>query len=664
MSGRGESLSRLSLGAIFVLALVLRIVCVAQYEGHHPNANRPVIDEASYDSWAREIAGGEVVGKTIFFQEPLYPYWLGVVYAASGDDATTQRSVARYSQAVLGALTAALSALLAAKLFSARAGIVAGLGVALHRTAIWFPTLLLKENLFLPLAVLLALLLVTTRDVDEREGATRARRWVTWALVGVLAALGALLRGNLLVLLPCFVAWPIARAVLEHRAVVRAFAASLAIVAGIALVLVPVALRNHAVGGRFVLTTSGAGTNFYGGNNLANPFGLATEFDWVRGIPEHEADDWRREASRRVGAELDATQTSSYWMSAAFASMREHPREHLAILANKLRLTLGRYEVPDNHFLEWDARFVPLLGLALPGFEVWGFLALGGALLFGFDFVLRRGSARARPAAFEVLVFTALYVATVVLTVTSERVRLVLVPLLLPFGGFAIDEIRALLDGPRRGISLSIAYALAGLAVFVPVLPAEKRAKDFDERDYNLAVRLMREDDIERAAPLVEHLQQLHGGSADVQLLTAELEWRRARVVLDQVAGTSRMPEPTAKLVESALTRLAALARRADAKTRFRAQLLAGSIREYLGHWPQAETEYRGALAFDAEDRDLRRRLARVVGEQAMQDSNPARKTERLREAASILERLLAEKDEPEVAALLEKMRAQLDAGK
>jgi 4-amino-4-deoxy-L-arabinose transferase-like glycosyltransferase len=663
LSGRGESLSRVWLGAIFVVALVLRIVCVAQYEAHHPNANRPVIDEASYDAWAREIAGGEVVGKTIFFQEPLYPYCLGAVYAASGHDESTQRSVARYSQAVLGALTAVLSALLAAKLFSARAGIVAGLGVALHRTAIWFPTLLLKENVFLPLVVLLALLLVTTREVDERESATARRRWITWALVGVLAALGALLRGNLLVLLPCFVAWPVVRAVCERRAFARALGASLAVAAGTALVLAPVALRNYAVGGRFVLSTSGAGTNFYGGNNLDNPYGVATEFDWVRGIPEHEADDWRREASRRAGAELDATQTSAFWMNAALTSMREHPREHAVILANKLRLTLGRYEVPDNHFLEWDARFVPLLGLPLPGFEVWGLLALGGALLFALDFVRKRQPARARPAAFEVLVLAALYVATVVLTVTSERVRLVLVPLLLPFGGFAFDEVRALLDGPRRGRSLCLAFALAALAVFVPVLPAGEREKDFDERDYNLAVRLLREDDAERAAPLIEHLQGEHGGSASVQLLTAELEWRRARAVLDTLVGASRMPDATAKQVESALTRLSGIARRGDAKSRFRAQVLAGSIREYLGHWPQAESEYRVALAFDAEDRDVRRRLARVIGEQAMQDSNAARRADRLREAAAILERLLIERSEPEIESMLAKMRAQLDRG-
>ena len=41
--------------------------------------------------------------------------------------------------------------------------------------------------------------------------------------------------------------------------------------------------------------------NLYGGNNAQNPYGIATEFDWVRGIPEYESADWRREGVRMVG---------------------------------------------------------------------------------------------------------------------------------------------------------------------------------------------------------------------------------------------------------------------------------------------------------------------------------------------------------------------------
>lgn len=633
------------IAAIFAVALVLRVVCVAQYEARHPLAQRPVIDEQSYDAWAREIAGGEVLGKQIFFQEPLYPYVLGGLYALAGDDVATQRSVARYAQATLGALSSVLIALLAARCFGRRAGLVAGFAFALHRPAVWFPTLLLKENLFLPALVGLALALVVAR---RRQPAPRI-----WFAIGALAALGALLRGNLLVLLPFFVAWP-----LVHTRALASLRACLLVVAGIALVLAPVVLRNYAVGGRLVLSTSGAGTNFYGGNNLDNPYGLATEFDWVRGIPEHEADDWRREASRRAGRELDATQTSSFWLDAALDSMRERPLEHARILWRKLRLSLGRYEVPDNHFLEWDAVFVPLLAWPLPGFEVTGLLALAGALLCAWDLARRRFE-RSNGVS-DLLALAVLYLATVVLTVTSERIRLPLLALLAPFAGYFASELTR--ARAARWLALAGFFALAAALVLVHVLPADKRAQDFDERDFNLATRLLDEGALDAAAPLVKQLENKHPGAAATMLLAADLEWRRANAELADWNGTSRLSDSTASLIESALTRLAKVAARADAVSRHRAQVLSGAIRERLGQWAAAEADYRAALTFDADNRELRRRLARVIAEQAVTLDPGERRNARFNQALEILEQLQREQPDPELELLAQRMRSQLQS--
>ena len=81
-----------------------------QYEATHPQADRPLIDEASYEAWALELAGGDWLGDEIFFQEPLYPYWLGVVYGLGGPEVEARRALARRVQALLGALTSVLMA--------------------------------------------------------------------------------------------------------------------------------------------------------------------------------------------------------------------------------------------------------------------------------------------------------------------------------------------------------------------------------------------------------------------------------------------------------------------------------------------------------------------------------------------------------------------------
>lgn len=634
---------------VIALAFGLRGLAIVQHEARHPLAQRPAIDEASYDSWAREIAGGELLGREIFFQEPLYPYVLGGVYALAGEEPVEQRRAARWLQAGWGALAAGVAAALAARLFGTRAGWVAGLLVALHRPSIWFPALLLKENLFVLVLVTLALGIVATRDKESAPA--------RWLGLGALAAAGALLRGNLLVLLPALALWPVGRALVRRRWSARVMLESCAFVLGAAAVLTPVALRNQHVGGRLVLSTSGAGTNFYGGNNLDNPYGLAKEFDWVRGIPEHEAGDWRREASRRAGRELDATESSAFWLAAALDSIAEHPLAHARILWNKLRLTLGNYEVPDNHFLEWDARFLPVLGWPLPGFALVGALGLAGLVSLVF---LR---SRLAPwvdlgGAAEVAALLALYVGTVVLTVTSERIRLPIVPLLAPFAAFfvmpwSIGGSRWFTFFARLGV-----LGLAAGAVLAPVIPATERSEDLDERDHNLAVALVEAGDLDEAAGVVEGLLVRRGDSARVKLLSADLTYRLARRTLDDLPPRARVPVEAGERIERSLRLLEGVVRQGNAQERYRAHVLAGAIRQYLGHWSLAEAEYRAARTFDGEDRELRRRLAVVVAEDAMKRSVGEERAARLDEALALLDALLAERHESELAELRTKFTA------
>ncbi|HVS11469.1 MAG TPA: glycosyltransferase family 39 protein [Planctomycetota bacterium] len=660
MSARGwlEGWRFLALAAaIAVLALGLRLAAVAQYEVQHPLAQRPVIDEASYERWALEIAAGDWVGRGIFFQEPLYPYALGIVYALAGNELGEQRTAARRVQAVLGAFATLLVIALSAKLFGPAPALVAGLAFATYRPAIWFSALLLKPNLFLPILALLALALVWTRRLERERGPTARATLATWGAVGLLAGLGALLRGNMLVLAPAIVLWPLARALLERRPLRERIPAATAALVGIAIVLAPVALRNHAVGGRLVLTTSGAGTNFYGGNNLANPFGIATEFPWVRGIPEHEADDWRHEAERRLERGLDPTEVSGYWRNEALRSMSEHPLEHLGILWRKLRLTLGAYEVPDNHFLEWDARYVPLLALPIPGFALWGTLGIAGLLYFVWTTSRGRSPAREGSAALELAALFGLYLATIVLTVTSERVRLALVPLLLPFAGWFVVAVPAALRTRSPAFFASIAAAAA--LVFVPVLPEKKRAEDFDERDFNLAVGLVRGGDLARAAPLVAGLAEKHPTSPRVLVLSAEFDYRHARALVEDPGSDAEARRRASELVQGAMARLERAASHGSAPERFRARALAGASWQYLGRWNGAEQAYRDALEFDPEDRDMRRRLAVVLAEEAMAGPGGEPRALGLREAEAILVDLLREGDDPEIAQLVEQIRKQ-----
>ncbi len=69
--------------------------------------------------------------------------------------------------------------------------------------------------------------------------------------------------------------------------------------AGLAIVLVPVAARNSYVGGGFYVTTSQFGPNFYIGNNPAAD-GTYQSLRFGRGAPEYERQDATELAERAL----------------------------------------------------------------------------------------------------------------------------------------------------------------------------------------------------------------------------------------------------------------------------------------------------------------------------------------------------------------------------
>ena len=69
--------------AIFGVALLVRLVHVWQLRAS-PFFSLLMGDSRGYDEWARRIAGGDWLGHEVFYQAPLYPYLLGLIYAVGG----------------------------------------------------------------------------------------------------------------------------------------------------------------------------------------------------------------------------------------------------------------------------------------------------------------------------------------------------------------------------------------------------------------------------------------------------------------------------------------------------------------------------------------------------------------------------------------------------
>ena len=71
------------LAGLFVLSAGLRFAYVLSVAGH-PAVRYPMVDGRSYHEKALAILGGDWLGDRIFFQDPLYPYFLAALYAVFG----------------------------------------------------------------------------------------------------------------------------------------------------------------------------------------------------------------------------------------------------------------------------------------------------------------------------------------------------------------------------------------------------------------------------------------------------------------------------------------------------------------------------------------------------------------------------------------------------
>jgi tetratricopeptide (TPR) repeat protein len=308
-----------------------------------------IVDARAYWDWSDRIAGGDWLGDAIFYQAPLYPYFLALLKAAFGADLAGVRLV----QNALGALACGVLFLAGRRLLGWRAGIAAGLLLALYPPAIFFDSLIQKANLGL---VWVTLLLWALAGAQAAAGAWRL------GVCGGLLGLLMLTREESLLLVPVLALWillgPLARPLRERALGLGAFAL------GLALVLAPVAWRNHVVGGELVLTTAQAGPNFYIGNG-PEATGIYVPLLPGRGETSFERRDAEALAEAALWRELTPREVSRHWFDAAFDHIRARPGRWLRLLVVKARLLVNWYEIPDAedlYFFERSSLVLRTLG--------------------------------------------------------------------------------------------------------------------------------------------------------------------------------------------------------------------------------------------------------------------------------------------------------------
>ncbi|HEX6164076.1 MAG TPA: tetratricopeptide repeat protein [Vicinamibacterales bacterium] len=392
---------------IFAVALAVRLIHLWQLRDT-PFFDVLLGDANGYDKWAVRLAAGDWIGTDVFYQAPLYPYFLGALYALAGRDLL----VVRIIQALIGSASCVLLGMAAARLFSKRVGLIAGLALALWAPAIFFDSLLQKSVLDM-FFMCLSLWLIAA--ISNQQPAIRSRQAaVRVAGLGAAMAALSLSRENGLLLVAVIAVW----LWFSQRRHLLYFAA------GLAIVFAPVVARNYSVDGGFYLTTSQFGSNFYIGNN-PNADGTYASIRFGRGAPEFERLDAKEVAEETVGRTLSPSEVSSFWTGRALGYITSEPWSWLKLTGRKVLLLFNRNEMLDTEAQESYEEFSIVLRVLawVTHFGVLMPLAIAGVILTWPD--------RRRLWIVHALALT--YALSVVMFFVFARYRYPLVPFLILF---------------------------------------------------------------------------------------------------------------------------------------------------------------------------------------------------------------------------------------
>ena len=457
---------------IFALALAVRLVHIWQIRGA-PFFTVLMGDSRAYDAWAQQIARGDWLGRDVFYQAPLYPYFLGTFYSFAGHDLL----LVRICQAIVGALACVLLALAGSRLVSNRVGLIAGLGLALYAPAIFFDALLQKSVLDV-FFVCLTIWLISGIIAEPRKRPS-------WFWLGLAIGGLTLTRENAIVFSAVVLLWAFARR--EAGSWKQRTATAGAFVLGMAIVLLPVALRNSSVGAGFYLTTSQFGPNFYIGNN-ATADGTYRSLRFGRGAPEYERQDATELAEEAIGRRLTPAEVSRYWSSEALAFIRSEPLAWMTLLGRKTALLWNRTEMLDTESQETHTEWSTVLRLlgSVGHFGVLVPLAVLG-LIVTWPF---------RQRLWVIYAIAIAYAASVVMFYVFARYRYPLVPFLLLFAAAGVAAVPQLLRANARAAALAAAVLVATVFANWPVLSPDLMRTI---TEHNLGAALQSENRLDEA---------------------------------------------------------------------------------------------------------------------------------------------------------------------
>lgn len=416
---------------IFILAAAVRIIYLINMI-ESPYFGAPFLDELYHVNWANEIAHNSFFGNEVFFRAPLYSYTLGIIFMIFGNDLF----IPIFLQHLLGAATAVLIFLASKKIFPPAIASTAGVLAAIY------PPLIFNENQFFDTSLVIFLSAASLFALMHYLEKPAAKRIL---IAGLIQGVCAITRPNILLFsfcLPILIAFSYKTLFGSDK---NKTALHIAIfLAGVIIPIIPVTIRNAAVGKTFVPISTYGGINFYIGNNPnADGFTARTSkhYQFTGRYRDSVQLFAEKEAQRLAGKELSSAEIQAFWKKKAMEFIRDNPVDEVKLLLKKTVIFFSSVEVKNNKNIYFVAKYSFLLKFLLTIFHFGILLPLAAA---GIATALLRKGEDKRLCFFALLLYLATQAISVIIFFVSDRHRLPFVIALFPFAAFALFSLIAL----------------------------------------------------------------------------------------------------------------------------------------------------------------------------------------------------------------------------
>ncbi len=428
--------SALILFAICTLAFTFRVLFLAQW-AETPLFHNPLMDELNFHKTALGLLGQGPAVEDYFFQ-PLYSYYLWVLYHLFGPDLALVRTL----QIGIGLVNCLIFYGLGKALAGVWVGRVSALLVALYGPLIFFEGHMLDPVLTVPLtaASLWCFLLAGQQK----------RTWLC-LLGGLFMGLAIMGRPNLGILLPIGGLWLYFR---PWTFSLRVRASLMALV-GLTVGLLPSWIHNVRQGEGWIPVSSSGGLVFFLGNNPAatGRFHIPPETGLECSTNEKCRATIIQVAEQAEGRQLSSSEVSNYWYRRTLTFFHEHPARAAFLFAKKFLQALNAEESPIHHPYVFGQQVAPLLNYTIGFAVVFPFFALG---IFFFR--------RRDPGQVLLLAGFVAYLLSLVAFYITDRYRILLLPMMLPLAAYGMVELQRRFGQKSAGQIIPAVMAL--LAAF------------------------------------------------------------------------------------------------------------------------------------------------------------------------------------------------------